>query len=227
MNAELQELKDLWRQHDEKLDRQVKLNVELLKKIEFKNVRSALRKAVVDPIIGLIFGAIMFFSLMPFTIDHLHQPKFLIPALFMVLYAVLLIIDSIYRLSRIGQTDYDGPVTHIQRHIEQMRIHNLRYTVPLNCSWALMWFLVPIVALKGLGNFDIYTLDHGWLVWNFVICGALGIAFIALSVWLSRRYGADQITRPWLKNVADNLAGQSLSDAKASLAEIDRFAREQ
>ena len=33
MNMELQELKDLWRQHDEKLDKQIQLNTQLLKLI--------------------------------------------------------------------------------------------------------------------------------------------------------------------------------------------------
>ena len=80
MNMELQELKDLWRQHDEKLARRVKLNMHLLKKIELKNTRSALRKATLDPVFSLIFGFFMLIPLVPFIYNHSHRPRPLRPA---------------------------------------------------------------------------------------------------------------------------------------------------
>jgi hypothetical protein len=226
MNMELQELKDLWRQHDEKLARQVKLNMHLLKKIELKNTRSALRKATLDPVFSLIFGFFMLIPLVPFIYNHIQQLQYAGPATGLALYALLLVIDSISRLSIIDAIDYDGSVIQIQQQVERLSIHNLRYTLPLNISWGALWLFVPIVCLKGLGYFDIYSLHQGWIMWDIAICSLLGIVFAGLAVWLSRHYNTDQITQPWLKKTMDQLAGRSLAKARASLKEIEDFARE-
>ena len=80
MNMELQELKDLWRQHDEKLDKQIQLNTQLLKKMELNNTRSALRKATLDPVFSLIFGVLMLCPLVPFIYNHIQQVQYAGPA---------------------------------------------------------------------------------------------------------------------------------------------------
>ena len=223
---ELQEIKDLWIQYDQKLEKQVQLNMHLLRKVELEKTRSALRKTATDPIFSLIFGALMFIALMPFTMNHINLLPYAVPALALGLYAVLLVIDSAYRLSIIKKIDYEGPITEIQSHVEKLRIHNLRYTLSLNLSWAILWFFIPIIILKGLGGFDFYGLYHGWIVWNLVFCATFGVGLIALVIWLARRYTTDQITQPWLKNLMNNLAGHSLAKARASLQEIEDFNRE-
>lgn len=226
MNMELQELKDLWRQHDEKLDKQIQLNTQLLKKMELNNTRSALRKATLDPVFSLIFGVLMLCPLVPFIYNHIQQVQYAGPATGLALYALLLVIDSISRLSIIDAIDYEGPVMQIQQQIERLSIHNLRYTLPLNLSWGALWLFVPIVCLKALGDFDIYSLHQGWIMWNIAICSLLGIVFAGLAVWLSRHYNTDQITQPWLQKIMDQLAGRSLAKARASLKEIEDFAQE-
>ena len=49
MDSELQDLKDLWHRHNDRLEKQVKLNSYLLQKMELGNTRSALRKATAGP----------------------------------------------------------------------------------------------------------------------------------------------------------------------------------
>ena len=148
-------------QHDEKLARQVKLNMHIPKKIELKNTRSALRKATLDPVFNLIFGVLMLCPLVPFIYNHIQQLQYAGPAIGLALYALLLVIDSISRLSIIDAIDYDGPVMQIQQQVERLSIHNLRYTLPLNLSWGALWLFVPIVCLKALGDFDFYSLHQG------------------------------------------------------------------
>ena len=226
MNMELQELKDLWRQHDEKLDKQIQLNMHLLKKIELKTARSALRKATVDPGFSLAFGILMLIPLVPFIVNHIQLLQYAGPALGLALYALLLVIDSASRLSIIKKIDYDGPITQIQQQVEKLSIHNLRYTLALNLSWGVLWLFLPIVGLKAFADVDFYSLHHGWIVWNFAICSAIGMALAALAIWLTRHRSFDQITQPWLRNTLDKLAGRHLARARASLKEIEDFAKE-
>ena len=226
MNMELQELKDLWQQQDDKLERQLKLNVHLLKKMELKNTRSALRTATIDPVLSLVFGLLILIPLAIFTFNHIRQLQYAGPAFGLGLYALLLIIDSISRLSIINQIDYDGPIIQIQRQVEKLSIHNLRYTLPLNCCWIILWLLATIVALKAFANFDFYSLHHGWVAWNLAICSLLAIALAALAIWLVRKHKRDQITHPWLNKTLNQLAGRSLAKARTALSEIEDFACE-
>jgi hypothetical protein len=226
MDSELQDLKDLWHRHNDRLEKQVKLNSYLLQKMELGNTRSALRKATAGPVFSLIFGALLLIPLRPFIVNHIQKLHFAGPALGLAVYALLLVIDSVSRLVILDKINYEGPVTQIQQQVKRLSVHNLRYTLPLNLSWGILWLFVPIVAFKAFADFDIYTLHQGWIVWNFVITSLFCVAFAALAVWLSGHCDIDQIDRPWLQRVMDELAGRSLAQARASLKEIEDFSRE-
>jgi len=220
---QLDEFKDLWHQYDKKLDKQIQLNIHLLRKIELRNTRSALRKLMVGPILSIVSGALMLVALGPFIFNHFSLPRFAAPAILLAINALFMIISSAYQLLITQKIDYDGAVTAIQQNVEKLRIHRIRYTTYLGFSWGLLWLLVPIVGLKALGDIDFYALfDHVWIASNI----ALGLAIIALAIWLVRHHTTDQITQPWLKKFMDNMSGANLAKAKASLKEIEAFARE-
>ena len=221
---DLQEIKNLWRQHDEKLDRQIQLNMQLLRKIEFKKTRSALRKLMVGPILGIVVGGVLQFALGPFIFFHFSQPQFAAPALLLDLFAMLMLVSGAYQLSIIDKIDYDGPVAAIQKHVEKLRIYRIRYTTILKLSGPLLWVPVLIVGLKGFYDFDFYAhFDHAWIASQI----AVGFAVIALGVWLAGRHTADRISWPWLRRVMGSMAGQDLAAAKTALKEIEDFAREE
>lgn len=220
---ELQELKNIWHQHDEKLDKQVQINMYLLKKIELDKTRSAVRKLMVGPILGIISGALAQILLGLFIFEHFSSLAYAGPALLLDLCAVLLVISNAVQLSIIDKIDYGAPVVTIQQNLEKLRMHRVRYTTMLKLSGPLLWLPVVIVTVKGCYGFDLfYHFDPTWIASQY----AFGLVILALGIWLAKRYNHGQISRPWLKKLMDDMAGRNLAVAIASLKEIEDFARE-
>ena len=74
--TELQELKQIWREYDKKLDRHVELNMQMLKKMNLDKTRSALEKFTKTPTVGLIIGLAVQMSVGIFLFEHLSMPKY-------------------------------------------------------------------------------------------------------------------------------------------------------
>jgi hypothetical protein len=220
---ELEEVKAIWRQYDEKLDRQTQLNMHLLKEIELDKTRSALRRLMASPILLIVLGAFMQVALGLFIVAHTGQVRFWAPALLLDLFAVFIVVSSALQLSIIAKIDYGAPVTKIQENVERLRIRRIYFTTVHKLSGPLLWLPVLIVGLKAWWGFDFYAyFDHAWIASNL----ALGLAFIVLAVWLARHYVDGKIRWPWLKNLMEDITGRNLSKARAALKSIDDFSRE-
>lgn len=220
---ELQEIKEIWRQYDEKLDKQVQVNMHLLRKIELDKTRSALRKLMVGPILLIVTGTFMQVVLGPFIFHHLALPQFAAPAILLELFAISMIVTSSLQLSIVAKIDYDAPIAEIQQTVEKLRVHRVYGTTMYKLSSPLLWLPALIVGLKGVTDFDFYAhFDHAWIASNI----AFGLALIVLGIWLARRYVDQEIAWPWLKNLMEDIAGRNLAKARASLKEIEDFARE-
>ncbi len=221
---ELQEIKAIWRQYDERLDRQVQLNMHLLRKIELDKARSALRKLMVGPILSIVAGALAQVVLGLFIFHHFSLMEYAIPAILIDLFAVFTVVSSAVQLAIIEKIDYGAPIIVIQQNLEKLRMHRIRYTTMLRLSGPLLWLPVLIVGLRSLYDFDFYYyFDHAWIASQI----AFGLIILALGVWLASLYSRRQIRYLWLKNLMDGIAGKNLLAAMASLKEIEDFAKDE
>ena len=220
---ELQELKETWRRYDERLERQVRINLHLLKTVELDRTRSALRRLAAGPILLIVLGACMQVGLGLFIAAHLGQPRYLAPALILDAFAVFLVVSSALQLSVLARIDYDGPVARIQENVERLRVRRIYFSTLHKLSGPLLWLPALIVGLKAWLGFDFYAhFDHLWIATNF----AFGLAVAGLAVWLARRFADGRVAWPWLRNLMEEIAGRNLAKARASLREIEDFARE-
>ena len=220
---ELEAMKEAWRRYDERLDRQVQLNIHLLKTIELDKTRSALRRLAVGPILLIVLGACMQVGLGLFIAAHLGQLQYLAPALVLDVFAIFLVVSSVLQLSVLARIDYEGPVARIQEDVERLRVRRIYFSTLHKLSGPLLWLPALIVGLKAWIGFDFYAhFDHLWIATNF----ALGLGFVGLAVWLARRLVNQRIAWPWLRNLMEEIAGRNLTKARASLREIEDFSRE-
>jgi hypothetical protein len=148
---ELQEIKEIWRQYDEKLDKQVQVNMHLLKKIELDKTRSALRKLMVGPILLIVTGAFMQVVLGPFVFHHLSLPQFAAPAILLELFAISMIVTSALQLSVVAKIDYDAPIAEIQQTVEKLRVQRVYCTTMYKLSSPLLW-LPALIAGRNLAK---------------------------------------------------------------------------
>jgi len=162
-------------------------------------------------VLELILDGLLLLAIGSFAADHVREPRFFVPALMLHVSVILLSVPLLRQLVFLRGVDYAEPVVAIQRHVERLRIEEIRAMKWTLVSAPLLWVPLLIVAMKGLLGLDAWALlDTKWLVANVVF----GVAFLIGMLWLSRR-----VEGRWM----DALAGRSMTDAKRHLDEVARF----
>ncbi|QVL33485.1 hypothetical protein KIH39_06125 [Telmatocola sphagniphila] len=158
-----------------------------------------------------------------FLFTHLHEPKFLIPGLFLHLSVILLIAQRIRLIIKTKKLDFSAPVLWVQKHLSEIRA--LRVTIH---RWILIlspliWIPFAIVATQGALGIDLYKeFDPAWILANLL----LGLLILAGSLWVSHRYATYLQESIWFGQIADQLAGRSLKQISKVLTDLESFETE-
>ena len=155
-----------------------------------------------------------------FASQHAGELKFLLPAIVLDVYAVGLVIAGARQLADARAIRYDAPVVEIQRKLEVLHLRRVRSIIGTLLFAPLMWVPLLIVGARGFFGLDVYAAGIPWLAANV----AFGLAVIPLAVWVARRYGARLGASPWMRELADTIAGRTLAEACEALAVIEGFA---
>ena len=220
----LEELKLNWAAYDQKLDTSIRLNLQLLNTIKLNKTQSAMQRLIAILALDLVVNVIIVVCLGSFIADHIAAPRFVIPAVALDVFAVLLIVSSIRQLIIAREVDYSGPVAEIQKKMETLRIHRIKRTKWTLVLATLVWTPLQIVALKAFLGLDAYALfGTGYLAWNMIV----GVAVIALAIWVSKRYATRMERSSIVQGLMNTLAGYNLNAATQSLRNLKDFEREE
>lgn len=171
----------------------------------------------------LLLNAVAVLLLGSFLGDHFEAVRFAAPAALLLLAAIAYLSATIRQLAGTANLDYDGAVLDSQRRLAAVRVLRLRTTKWVFVLAPLLWVPLLIVALRGLLGIDAYaTLDTGWLIAN----AAFGVLCVPLLLGLAHRLAARTDGSPWLRRLARDLAGPSLTAAQEQLAAIAEFERD-
>lgn len=219
---ELDELKQLWQESTQQLAASLRLNRLLLAQSNLRRVETAL---------GRLGGGITFELLLTlagivlvgwFAAEN-PQPRFLIPAALIDVYAIGMVVAYARQLVMLRTTDYDEPVVAIARRLEELRVLRVRSTLGALLFGPLMWMPFFIVGARLLWGVDVYAVaGPAWLVANVFF----GLAVIPASIAVARVFGPRLRGSGALRALADEVAGRSLMKALDDLAAVTRFAEE-
>jgi len=126
---------------------------------------------------------------------------------------------GVVRLVLVLRIDYTQPVLAIQRSLATLQEFEAR---SFHAVWFGCWVLVPaaLVALvMGFAGVDLWERVPGYLLANFLVCLAGGLAPPLLHYWARRRNNRLAV---WMDNF---LLSHSLARARAAISEIDEFAK--
>jgi hypothetical protein len=217
---ELDELKQLWRESKLKLEASMRLNTHLLHQANLGKTDDSLKRLSRGLWFELAVNLAAVILLGSFAADHVHEFRFLIPAVALGVYVIALLIADLRQLVDINVVDYDEPVVTIQKRLELLRVRRIRATLWTLLFAPLMWLPLLIVALQGVFGVDVYVaVGPGWLAANALF----GLAVIPLAILIARRYGKKLEPFPLTRALADAIAGRSLTAALAALDAIIRF----
>jgi F0F1-type ATP synthase assembly protein I len=220
---ELDDLKTTWGEMNQRLEASLAMSRAAIREVKLDKTRSALRWLSAELGYELISGIAVALLIGWFLTRNFDALRFAIPALGLLAFVVGTIAASIRQLATIGNLDYAGPVIAIQRPLADLHTFRVRMTRWILIVAPLLWTPLVIVVSRCLG-FDIYRgFGPTWLAWNF----AFGVAFIAVALWVSHRYGPRFARTRIGRVITDSLAGRSLAAAQSRLDEIGRFEREE
>lgn len=214
---QLQELEYLWKRLDEKVDKAIAIESELLRRVVLEPAHRKVNRMAfwpaVDVVIGLAGMAFCATSVGGYWFDS----RVLIPASLLFSGFLALMINSILQLSKISELDWSGPVAGIQYALTQLRAAKVRefmWIMLLSPLWSFcglivfaQWFSVrvsgdPLMILR--------KFEPRWIAGNLLFGVVFAVLGAALIYAMSRAWG----NRAWWEALLDEISGKTLSAAR-------------
>jgi hypothetical protein len=220
---QLEELQQQWQRLDEKLDRTLKLDSELLRLAVVQPARRRIHRGAFWPALDIAccLGILLFTG--SFLGDHWNRWSLVGPAGVVMIAAILLLIDSIRQLNLVSEIDWSGTVVDIQSSLARLSMIKIRQFKWVILSSPLVGFCGLIVGLQWLldlapaPHFILDKLPPAWVAGNY----AFGVLFIlfghAVIRFLAERFGG----RGWWQRALDDVSGSSMNKARE---ELERWA---
>lgn len=215
---ELDELKSAWQEMDQRVGATMAIQLDLNRELRVDRTQRSLRKFSGLPIFELITGLFSAVIAGGFLADNLGHATFLgsLAGLVIFLLGVFTVAISVWQLAMIGSIDYSAPVVEIQRtllKITQLRIRSATWLLALLVP---IWTVFPIFALQLVGKYELYKIfSPAWVAGNAVFGMVLVIAIMQIAKRGGKWFGGTS----WTKLLTE----ESLAQAAAHLAEIERF----
>jgi hypothetical protein len=220
-------LQKRWQTQDARLDAMLELNQRMLHTLQRDQTRGALGS--VFALLWVQFGIdlVAVFLLGSFLGNRLSawqsELRFMIPAAVLFAGAVAVFATVIRQLVMLYAVDASGPVSEVQRRLDTLHALRLLVARAVILIAPTLWIPIFIVGLRALFDFDTYA----WFPMSFLVVNlVVGALFIPVVYWMSKVYGQRLLRYPWIARLNDDLAGRSLSEARARLAELATFQRE-
>jgi hypothetical protein len=177
---ELDDFKTIWAQYDKKLSENLKLNEELLIKMNLdkskQEMKIPLNYEIASVLINILF--LLFFSIS--TFKFASEMKFLIPGLVVMVLSVWWLLNSIKKVNILTKIDYfNSPVIELQKSINTVKQKAILFR-------KIEYFLLPIYAVafapifvKTIYNIDIYDESELYIIGIIMSL----ILYYPLAIW--------------------------------------------
>ncbi|HPA02204.1 MAG TPA: hypothetical protein PLK29_08310 [Chiayiivirga sp.] len=215
---ELDDLKSAWQTLDRRIERQSRLQFQLLRERHLDTVRSRLRRLFWGKIVTILFGdALLYLGIMA-SIGYRDTPHLLACSLFLLAYGACLIVLGGVALVRIDRVDYSAPVLDIQRRIAHLERKEIVSGICIGLPWWLLWLAIFLLEMKSWAGIDLWLSAPAFVLASI----AAGIAGLAISIWAFRRSHTAPQSRVgrWFER---RIGAQGLREARRRLEEVRSF----
>ena len=204
-------LQQTWNTADARLD-PVVLKIDKVNKLN-----AAVRRSIWLQLGELALDILTVSLLGVFIAAHISQPKFLVPALLLDVFAIWMTALTVRHIVLLRQVDLSAPVVASQRQTISVRAGRIFMTKWIFVLCPLIWVPLLIVGLKGAIGVDAYAvLPMHYLVGNIVF----GVACVPLLLWASRSLAKRFGSSTFIRSVLDDIAGRSLVETERYLREL-------
>ncbi|HZR55314.1 MAG TPA: hypothetical protein VFA74_00455 [Terriglobales bacterium] len=217
---DLDEMKQMWADHDRKLEESIRLNMQLLSAAKLDKTQSALMRLTIYMALEAAVWLVIIVALGSFIYEHISQTKFVVSAVILDLYSIGMLNSLIRQIAASRLIDYGKPVAMIQKQIEALRIMRIRTTKWGVLTGFVVWVPSMIVVFKAAFRVNLY--EPYW-VWSMV---TFGLALIPLTIWTSKRFSERMDGSSFIQSLMKSLAGYNLTAAADFVASVSEFQNE-
>ena len=221
MIMELEELKSLWSEYDKKLDKNLQLNMQLLRKINFDKVAGKATTLFIYKLVEMVIIMFMLVYLISFEIKNFTSPALSISGGITMLFIIAGFISDVRMMAIIGnlRSDYGTPIAAMQKQVEKLKLIIVGYT-----KWALLSIPFYPAFLMVAGKIFLHinfleTKHRDYIVVNVII----GVLLLPLFAWMYRQLSKPEIKPVWIKNFLTGSGWNQAQSAKQFLDEIEQF----
>jgi hypothetical protein len=219
---ELDELKQTWTEHAQKLDRILSLNMQGLKTAQLDRTRTALGRFKTFRVREMVVGIVLLLLLGSYIADRISVPTLAIPA-FIVFASVLLpVIANIRQWILLDRISYADPVTTIQRKLEEIKLQYLR-------SFLLPVLMLPLymayvsVMFNLVFGIDILRYGNPSFLWANLM---VSLIFVIPAVWVLRNLSFKNTDNPIIRAFVHGNGGEQMVAALEFLKALQEFENE-
>jgi hypothetical protein len=216
---ELDELKASWRKLDQRVEELTRINRALLTDAMARKARWRLVPVFIGSALNILIGGWFAVVWGSFWSAQLANPPVMVAGIALHAASVGLLVIGVVRLVLALRINYADPVVTIQRALAALQAFEAR---AFHAVWFGCWVLVPaalVTLVMGFAGIDLWDRAPGYLLANFAVCLAGGLAPWLLHRWARRRGGR---LAAWFDRF---LTSHSIARARAAVDEIDAFTR--
>lgn len=216
-----QDLINLWKAQDAKLDQALTLNKQLLKEVVTQKVRNSL-----DGLIRLKTRGIISLCIYLLILGYLLSYAFLyyssaanyfivsVSAIFII--NVRALYDYIKHLVWAQQISYDGSLVAIQQKLSRLQFSIIQHS-------RIMTLQFPFFTTFYLSNaWFPQSAGTGYIIFQVLITGG----FIYLSYWLYKNQTITNLNKKWFRKLLAGSGGKRVEEAIAFYKEIEEYKTE-
>jgi hypothetical protein len=204
---ELDDLKGAWAQYDKKLSKNLKLNEELLKSINFEKYNHALKKPMNLELLNIFIQVFMIGLVTVFSIRLSNEILYFLTGLIGALMCTISLIFSAVKANRFNKLFYYHlSVTNFQKDLTHLRILIMRFRKIEYVIAAIIGITLFPLMVKATTKIDLLG---NLTVLIPAICCALGFGY-AIGIWLNMI-----------------VYDKGIKDAEMFLSMVDKFGKEE
>ena len=222
MSITLEELRDEWSDHSRRLDERLRLSAHLLRDDWIERQRERVWKLGPFGKFSMAVWIATTLLLGLFLGTHVNQPALFVTALILDIWVIVTGIAHLHQQQAVRNLDFGLPLLELQARVESIRIARIRFFNFAFLTGQIVWWIPFVVVVAGAFGANLYLSPQfrAYAAWNI----ALGIAFIPLAIWISRRYGERLSRSSIVRHITDSIAGRDIAAAREYLEKLRRFA---
>ena len=212
---DIENLQNTWSEHEEKLQKSINMNLELLKRVNVKSARSKMTSLIWIRALTLAFYQVVMWYFVYYSVIRWPMVQFVIAGLLLVVWSGIISYGAIKQLKLILEIDYAGPVTIVQKQLQKVKIaivHFLRMALMI-----LPFHMVFIIVINDiLFNVDIIKVaDPLWMISQTLV-------LIIPTVWIYTNLSPENVNKKWVNWLLKG-NGSQINEAQNFIKEIEKF----